>query len=413
MVDLPGPGGGLAVPAPCRGPAAPEAQEIVATASPGRVRDARLDVFRGLALATIYINHVPGTVFERLTSRNFGFSDAAEVFVLMSGVAAGLAYGPEITGGRPWRGARRVWARAWTLYSVHIVTTMMAIAISAFAARAFDVTEMLEINNMAPFFKDPLGVMIGLPTLGHQLGYFNILPLYAVLLLAAPGMILLGHRSPARLVALSVGLWFAAGLLRINLPAYPNPGGWFFNPFAWQLLFVLGILTGMGMRRGQPFVPAHPRLVRAAAAFLLVVLLWRFVPFVGEIGRALLHAGWSVGLPFHVVSFDKTFLAAPRLLHALALFFLLASLPWVRRAVSGAWARPLALMGRQGLPVFATGSVLAVVAHAIRAGVPGESLVLDAWVIAGGLLIQLGVAWAFEAVAASRRAAVAAAPRAA
>ena len=54
-------------------------------------RDARLDMFRGLALVMIFINHVPGTFYETLTSRNFGFSDAAEAFVFMSGLAAGLA----------------------------------------------------------------------------------------------------------------------------------------------------------------------------------------------------------------------------------------------------------------------------------------------------------------------------------
>lgn len=47
-------------------------------------RDTRIDVFRALALLTIFINHVPGTVFEHLTHRNFGFSDSAEAFVLIS-----------------------------------------------------------------------------------------------------------------------------------------------------------------------------------------------------------------------------------------------------------------------------------------------------------------------------------------
>ena len=55
-------------------------------------RDARLDMFRGLALIMIFVNHVPGTIYETYTSRNFGFSDAAEAFVFMSGMAAGLAY---------------------------------------------------------------------------------------------------------------------------------------------------------------------------------------------------------------------------------------------------------------------------------------------------------------------------------
>src|SRR3989338_8354045 len=51
-------------------------------------RDLRLDVFRGLCLVMIFMNHIPGTVYEHLTSRNFGFSDAAEGFVFMSGMDA-------------------------------------------------------------------------------------------------------------------------------------------------------------------------------------------------------------------------------------------------------------------------------------------------------------------------------------
>ena len=67
-------------------------------ADPGHARtarDPRLDVLRGLCLVMIFINHVPGNALEVLTTRNFGFSDAAEGFVMMSGIAAGIAYGPD------------------------------------------------------------------------------------------------------------------------------------------------------------------------------------------------------------------------------------------------------------------------------------------------------------------------------
>ena len=384
---------------PALGPAeAPE--RSIAARAPG-ARDPRLDVFRGLALAMIYINHVPGTLFEHLTSRNFGFSDAAEGFVIMSGIAAGIAYSPDFTDGRAWRGLRRVWGRAWTLYMVHIVTTMMAIGIMAAAARGFGLHRMIETNNMAAFFDDQIGVLIGLPTLGHQLGYFNILPLYMVLLLATPGMILIARSRPLALLGMSVALWVAAGAFRLNLPAYPNPGGWFFNPLSWQLIFVVGLLTGMALRRGERFVPVDARLVWASAVFLVVVLVWQLVPPVAEVGRAVVVAGRDAGLPFYVAGFDKTFVAVPRGLHALALVYLLSALPQVRSAVGAAWARPLALMGRQGLPVFATGSVLAILGQSIRAAAP-ESHVFDAWIIISGLLIQLAVAWTFETLSAKR-----------
>jgi hypothetical protein len=364
-------------------------------------RDLRLDVFRGLALAMIYVNHVPGTAFEYLTSRNFGFSDAAEGFVIMSGIAAGLAYSGRPPVGRPWHNVRRAWSRSWTLYMTHIVTTMMAIGISAAAARWFGVSEMLEINNLAQFFDDAIGVMIGIPTLAHQLGYFNILPLYTILIAVTPALIWLGRRSPAGLVVLSIAVWILAGETRLNLPAYPNEGGWFFNPFSWQLIFVLGLLTGMALKRGERLVPVHRGLLWAAIGWLVFVLVWRFVPPVGALGRSALHAGFDAGVPFYVVSFDKTFVAVPRLLHALAIFYVVSAVPWFRDAVEGRWARPLVLMGRHGLPVFATGSVLSILAQAIKHGAP-PSFLLDAWLIVGGLTVQVGLAFVLARLALTR-----------
>ncbi|MES2967802.1 MAG: OpgC domain-containing protein, partial [Pseudomonadota bacterium] len=99
------------------------------------VRDPRLDVFRGICLVMIFINHVPGNLYEEWTSRNFGFSDAAEGFVLMSGVAAGLAYSMDFRGfSRFWTGLARVWRRVWTLYLVHILTTVLALGAASAVA---------------------------------------------------------------------------------------------------------------------------------------------------------------------------------------------------------------------------------------------------------------------------------------
>ena len=130
-------------------------------------RDLRLDVFRGLALLMIFINHVPGTAWEYVTNRNFGFSDAAEAFVIMSGIAAGLAYGKVVGRDGIFAGILRCWRRAFTLYWVHIVTTCAALAISAAAARFFGVTEMIEINNVAMVFDDLVGVLDHM-VIGHD-----------------------------------------------------------------------------------------------------------------------------------------------------------------------------------------------------------------------------------------------------
>lgn len=360
--------------------------------SPPAGRDARLDMFRGLALVMIFINHVPGTFYETLTSRNFGFSDAAEAFVFMSGLAAGLAYSGRFVAGPLWPAIAKVWARARQLYFVHLSITLIALAIFAAAALWFGLDELLEVNNIAPVLGLPLETMIGLPLMAHQLGYLNILPLYIMLLLATPLVTALGLRWPVQTMLGSILLWVIAGQFRLNLPNYPTQGGWFFNPLSWQILFVVGLLSGIAMKQGRRFVPRSQLLFGVSAAFVVFVLLWVKIPPLGDAGRNGLGFLSKLGLPFYVTWFDKTFLALPRLLHALALFYVLASLGVVRRIAESAVVAPLRLMGRQGLAVFAVGTVLSLFLQAVKAGVAGGFL-LDTLLIGGGLLLLVGLAY--------------------
>ena len=372
----------------CVGYATAEAEAV----RPLSGRDARLDMFRGLALVMIFINHVPGTFYETLTSRNFGFSDAAEAFVFMSGLAAGLAYSGRFVSGPLWPAIAKVWARARQLYFVHLSITMIALAIFAGAAWWFGLDELLEKNNIAPIFGFPLQTMIGLPLMTHQLGYLNILPLYITLLLATPLVIVLGLRWPVQTALGSIALWVIAGQFRFNLPNFPTQGGWFFNPFSWQILFVIGLLSGMAMKQGRRFVPKSPVLFGLCAAFLVFVLLWVKIPELGDAGRQGLGFLSKLGLPFYITWFDKTFLALPRLLHALALFYVLSSLGVMHRIAESRLAAPLRLMGRQGLAVFATGTVLSLFLQSVKAGVEG-GLLLDALLLGSGLILLVGLAY--------------------
>ena len=366
-------------------------------------RDARLDMFRGVALVMIFINHVPGTVYENLTSRNFGFSDAAEAFVFMSGMAAGLAYSGRFRTGPLWPAVAKVWARARQLYFVHLAITMIALGIFATAAQVFGLYEVMLKNNIAPLFSNPLGSMIGLPTLMHQLGYLNILPLYMVLLLATPLFILVGMRRPGWLLGGSILLWAAAGQFRLNFPNYPNSGGWFFNPFSWQLIFVVGLLAGMAMKDGRRLVPNTRLLVWLSAAFTLFILAWVKIDALGAAGRDVLGFLSKLGLPFYVTWFDKTFLALPRLAHALVLFYLMSSLGVVRRFAQSRYAAPLRLLGRQGLAVFATGTVLSLALQAVKTAVPADP-VTDGLMLATGLVLLWALAWALTCTADMTRA---------
>ena len=347
-------------------------------------RDHRLDVLRGFALITIFINHVPDSVYEDWTSRNFGFSDAAEGFVLMSGIATGLAYAGGFQPGRAFEAAMRVWRRARKLYLVHLLITGLALAILSLGLFAFGTEELSGRVNYIAIVERPLEtILVGLPTLGHQFAYFNILPLYCVLLLVAPAFILIGRRSIWAMIGVSALVWAAAGMFRLNLPNFPNEGGWFFNPLAWQLVFVIGVAGGMRAREGRSLVPANPWLFVAALAFLVFSGIW----VVAEAGG--LPGGAHV--PFFIGGFDKSFLPLPRLLHVLALAYVLVNMRWLDRLL-GSWPfGPVDTLGRNSLPVFATGSVIAIALQVVGEVVPTDALV-DGLFFAAGLVVQYGVA---------------------
>lgn len=365
-------------------------------------RDPRLDFFRGLALVMIFINHVPGTIYEHLTNRNFGFTDAAEGFVLMSGVAAGLAYSQGLVRAPRWPTVARIWNRAWLLYLVHIMTAMAAIAIVAAAALWWDATPMLTRNNFQQLLRTPLEFLIGIPTLGHQLGYVNILPMYMMLLLATPLFLWLALGRPVALAAVSVLIWWAAAHFRLNLPNYPTAGGWFFNPLSWQLIFCVGLLIGVALKQGRRLVPVRGWLVALAAAYLVLALVWIRVPAAGKtFGAALGHLR-DIGFPFYIVGFDKTFVTLPRLLHILALAYVLSVPGWVRRFCASGVVRPIVLMGQNALPVFALGTILAILMQAVKEVAP-RSIIEDSLILLGGLSVQFGFAWAKTRLSTRRR----------
>lgn len=358
------------------------------------VRDPRLDVFRGLCLVMIFINHVPGNFYEDFTSRNFGFSDAAEGFVLMSGIAAGLAYSPDFRerSMRLWTGLARVWRRVWTLYLVHILTTLAALAAASAVALWLKDSEILFENQMKWVWMDPLRTLVGLTLLTHQFGYVNILPLYLVLLAVSPFLLFAAWRWPMRLWAASVILWLVSGILYLSLPNWPSKGGWFFNPLTWQVVFVTGLLTGVAMKDGRRLIPVRRWLQVVTGLFLLYALLSTQFSAVSKItGHTLWLAKETFHLPWNLTAFDKTFLTAPRLLHILALAYFLSSFPAVRRFCGRAICAPLELLGRQALPVFALGSVLCIGIQGIK-HVTGQDLLTDSLLIGGGLALQFALA---------------------
>jgi hypothetical protein len=342
----------------------------------------------------IFINHVPGTAYEEWTTRNFGFSDAAEGFVLMSGIAAGLAYSADFRAAshRLWSGVARVWRRVWTLYLVHILTTFAALAAASAVALWLGNSESLFENQMKWVWMDPLRTFVGLMLMTHQFGYVNILPLYLTLLAVTPLLLFLAWRWPLWLLAGSVALWLAAGYFRFGPPNFPSSGVWFFNPLTWQILFVTGLVTGTLLKDGRRLVPIRLWLQLLTGAFLIYAAVSAQVPAVSRMtGHTLWLAKETFHLPWNITAFDKTYLTAPRLLHILALAYFLSSFGFIRRACGTFLGAPFALLGRQALPVFALGTVLCIGLQGVK-HVTGDDFLADSLILAGGLALQFALA---------------------
>ncbi len=349
-------------------------------------RDTRIDVLRALALLTIFINHVPGNIYEIFTHKNFGFSDSAEAFVLMSGIAVGLAYGKKFVPGNRLLLTLKMWKRSFTLYSAHILTTLVTIAIFCGAALFMHHPNLLTQINIAPLMKEPAKAIFGIVTLGHQLGYNNILSLYLLLMLAAPLMLFLARKSLALLLVVSGSLYLFSALYGVAPINYPNAGVWFLNPLSWQFLFVIGVVVTMHIKNGGK-LPAHPMLVLSAIGYLLLSFFW--------VKASLWWIDPTMGLPHRLTGFDKTYESLPRLLHVLALAYVIAIFPRISNFFRCLPTNPLAILGKYSLAVFVTGTILAMAAQVLKQVNPG-GLVFDSLLIATGIVVQFTIAYYFE-----------------
>jgi hypothetical protein len=346
-----------------------------------------IDFWRGLALVSIFINHIPGFAFERLTHRNYGLSDSAELFVFLAGWALRyVATSAEQPLGLV-RLVLRLGARAVTLYAAQIMITMLAIGMIAAFALWLDNPLLLEWHNAAAVFQEPVRTHLGLVLLTHQLGFFDILPLYVVLMMGAPLIAIVHRLAPAALLPLSVMLYLATLILRIELPTWPVDGVWFFNPFAWQLIFVLGFVLAKDEGPGA-LARRNLRWLRPVAAVLVVFSCW------------LVLRDWEpdptrVPEPKLLFVFDKSNLSPARLLHFLALAAAFAGTFRLIARVVPPVGRFLSMLGRNSLNVFCVGSLLSLFGQLVRVA-SGGSFWADLAVLVGGVAVLGFVAWLSE-----------------
>jgi hypothetical protein len=346
-----------------------------------------VDFWRGFALVSIFINHIPGIYYERVTHRNLSISDSAELFVFLAGWSLGLLMKRRDAQKDLSGLAFRLGGRAVQIYAAHILISSLALALLAVTAFLLENLLILEWHNASAFFQDPQHVQMGIVLLTHQLGYFDILPLYVVLMLAAPAFAVIDRLAKPLLVPLSLALYFASLIVPFTAPTWPVEGQWFFNPFTWQALFVLGFALsrdeGLGglLRRNIAVV----RYVSAPIVLVAAVLVW---------------FNWfpdPTTLPEPRLLFlnGKSFLTPMRLIQFLALAAVFSAayplipryLPWV--------AEPLSILGRNSLNVFCVGSLLSLSGQIIRFLYSGSAAVDTIVVVVGVGLLWL-TAWLSE-----------------
>ena len=310
-----------------------------------RKRIPEIDFWRGFALIVILVDHVPRNGLDYLTPQNFGFSDAAEAFVFLSGVSVSLAYAPTLQKAGFGGLVKRCATRAAKLYVVQIAMVACNIAIPLAAAKVVGDEGLVLGQGLSRFVNSPVSSLVDAATLFYQANYSDVLALYVVLMLWAPVVIFLASRSPAWALLASIAV-YVAGRGR----AGGSFDGWYFNPFAWQLVFALGVICALRWRSGLPRV-RRPLVVLALAVLLGAAILC--VKAVGLKATALAY-----------LDLDKYNLGLMRLAHFLALAYIISTIaiiqPWattLSRIVGSPIGQSFQGMGRNSLLFFALGSV--------------------------------------------------------
>jgi len=326
--------------------------------APPAGRDLRLDFFRGLSLWFIFLDHVPSNVVAWFTLRNYGFSDASEVFVFISGYTAAFVYGRVMRERGFIIGGARILKRAWQIYVAFVFLLVFYFAEIAYVSSRFANPLYTEEFGIFEFFQKPDVVLIEALLLRFLPANVDVLPLYIVLMTFFPPALWLMLRWPDLTLLLSVAFYLLIVKgLDWNLALYPYDHSWFFNPFAWQLLFVIGGWCALGgAKRVSPIVNSKPVVAFCIAYLVLSAPLQLSWLFPGVTGRL---PSWLMILPL-----DKTGLSGWRLFHFLAMVVLVIHyVPADAKFLRSRWARPLILCGEHSLEIFCLGVFLSFSAH--------------------------------------------------
>lgn len=350
-------------------------------------RDLRLDLFRGIANWAIFLDHIPNNAVNWITTRNYGFSDAADLFVFISGYTASFVYARMMIERGFIVGATRLFKRVWQLYVAHVLLFVIYIASIGWAALHYMDPQIINEFNIAGLVDSPIQTIYQGLLLRFKPLNLDVLPLYIVLMTFFVPVLWLLLRAPDLTMLGSLALYLAARHFGWNLPAYPA-GSWYFNPYCWQVLFVFGAWFALAGYRESKFIIRSRALLIAGTLYLIFALVMTMAGRFPEFGA--LFPAWLVDT-FNPN--DKTNLAPYRLLHFVVLAFLATR--FVRKDWPGLeWKifDPLVKCGQQSLQVFCVGVFLSFVAH-FTLMMSSGTILMQIVISAAGLAIMTTVAY--------------------
>jgi hypothetical protein len=349
-------------------------------------RDLRLDFFRGIALWLIFVDHIPRNVVNWFTVRNYGFSDAAEIFVFISGYTAAYVYARAMRERGFGPASIRILKRVWQLYVAHVFLLVIFFAQISYVARTFENPLFAEEMNIVELLQQPEVTLPHAMLLQFNPANMDILPVYIVLLLAFPPVLWLMLLAPTTTLMASVALYVAASIFDWNFWSFPA-GYWVINPLCWQLLFVFGAWCAVQGSRRMSVIVRSPVTLTIAALYLLfafvVVMSW-YRPWLAAYKPDWLHE--------FLYPIDKTNLDVLRLAHFLAVAVIVARLvPADWTALKSPLLRPAILCGQHSLETFCASIFLSFAAHFVITEVSGGVL-MQILVSIAGIGIMCGIA---------------------
>jgi hypothetical protein len=349
--------------------------------------DLRVDLLRGFATWFLFLDHIPHNVVNLLTLRNFGFTGATDIFVFVAGYAATVFYGNMALERGSLVATTRIFRRAWQLYAAHLVLFVIYVEIIGHVAVQYAATDIIDEYNVIGIVDHPIRTLArGLILEANPL-HLDTLQLFVALMLIFPPLLWSMLRWPNLTLASSFAFYVAARAFGWSLPAFPT-GSWYFNPFCWQLLAVLGGWFAVNGRRVTAIAQRLAWLRLAAAAYLAIALLMAVPAHVPALAGLMPDFGLHLFAPG-----DKENLAFYRVVHLLALALLFTYLvPRDWPALQSKWLQPVMKCGEEWLTSFCIGVFLSFAAHLVLITGP-NAVIMQVMVSVVGLAVMTAIAY--------------------